>query len=945
VNLLNSSSQAPGPYDPSFESYTSGATVSWLTAVGATTPVVGTTTPNSGSQDVGWSVVNGTTVQGVSYQVPCIPGQQYTSSVYVRQAAASTQSLRVTDQNTAVDNFNRTTASGWGTSDYVGGAWTNTGGSGSDYTTAPGTGVPPTGIGYHAHNATNTVHTTTIASVADSNQLVLITVPVVATGAEIDAGVYSRYVDGSNHYVGEIQLGTDSSVTARVRKNVTGTFSTVGSAAGAPFTYAAGSQIWLRLITNGPALMLRTWLYGTAEPTSWLVNTTDTSFTAAGPVGCRSVLATGNTNTLPVSVGFQLCSVTGSVVGGSTSTTGSYQRLTITWTATQPLHTIQLATSGTAVAGAVLLDDVQHEPGSSASTAATTGPVIYGVHRGYVERWPSTWQFHGYYGVIGQLATVDGFAALAARKVHSAIRSSIMVLNPDFYWPLGEASGATTFADATGKPNPSLIRAASTFGASVAPAAGTAYGAAGDPNGAGVMFTPGTSPTSTTQNATVLGAGRVPGAAPTAAVAVPARLGSPWGMTAACWVNANPTSPASSAIPVIAFNKIIGSQYVVPIQLTIFSGGSFTVNYNNIVNGVGGGIGGSGGGSVLDGKPHVLVGTISQDGTNTVIKAYVDGVQVDTATGSTGTIGGILAVPSSAVEVGGLWDTLSCTSILNGVVAHAALWNRVLSSSEITNLWTAGQGYVGEGSGARITRYLNSTGYTGPTAVDTGQSTMGADTAAEGTNLLTAALGVSTTENGNLWFSGAGTVTFTSRTRRYTTTTAKWTFGELENPYLPDVAYDFDPQLVYNDVTAQNASGAQPEAVDAASQSAYGPRTLTRTLNTQYDTEATDAANWLLSTHKAPHQRINTLTIEPASNPSLWPVALGVAIGDRITVKRRTQVFTMSADYFVESIAHNQGPGAWTVSLQASPASLWATPWILGDATYGVLGSTTILGY
>jgi hypothetical protein len=936
VNLLNAAAQAPGPYDPSFESYATSTTPTWLTAVGGTAPSVGTTTPHTGSHDVGWSVANGTAVQGVSYQVPCIPGQQYTSSVYVQQAAASTQSLRVMDQVIAGDNYNRTGASTWGSADFAGGAWTTSGGSASDYFTTAGTAVPPLGVATQSLSTVNTVRTSTIGSAVDSSQLVLFNIPVVATGAEADVGVFARYVDANNYYFAEVQLGPDQSVTVRFRKNVAGVFSVIGSTFTQSWQYMAGSQIWVRFVVNGPALMCRAWLYGTQEPSTWQISTTDTSFTAAGALGVRSILQSGNTNTLPVNIGYQMYSATGSVLGTTTAATGSWQRLTVTWTATQPVHLVQLATSGTAVAGAVLLDDIQHEVGASASTFATTGPTIYGVHRGYVERWPSNWNYKGMYG-YAQITSVDGFAALAAYKLHAAYRAAVMATDPYFYWPLAEPAGATLFSG-VGTNATSLGIEFGPGGAAPTFAPGTTFGMAGDPGGTGVQVVPDLS-NPNFPKATILGIGpRVVGSK--TPLALPLRIGTSWAMTAAFWVVTTSTTTPNSGVWVTkTVNATAGTRWT-PISVGITTdtfmenlpAGLFFLESGAVK-------------AVSDGKPHLIVGVITQNSTTTTATKYVDGALDSTASTATSGIGGMIGGQATELYVAGLDFGGGLDSLFPSTLAHVAVWSRALTTAEITSLWTAGQGYVGENSGARISRYLSSVGYSGASAIDTGQSTMGADVAAEQSILLTDAQAVTTTENGNFWFSGQGTVTFTSRTRRYLTTTAKWTFGEQETPYQDDIAYDHDPTLVYNDVTVRNAGGASPEAFDVPSQAAFGPRTLPRDVNVQFDTEASDAANWLLSTHKAPRQRIATLTLDPASNPSIWPVALGIQIGDRITVKRRTAAFTMVADYFVESIAHKQDPESWTVTLQCSPASFWPTPWLLDSATYSVLGSTTVLGY
>jgi hypothetical protein len=93
--------------------------------------------------------------------------------------------------------------------------------------------------------------------------------------------------------------------------------------------------------------------------------------------------------------------------------------------------------------------------------------------------------------------------------------------------------------------------------------------------------------------------------------------------------------------------------------------------------------------------------------------------------------------------------------------------------------------------------------------------------------------------------------------------------------------------------------------------------------------------------------RISKITINPAQNPNLWQAALSLDIGHRITVKRRTAAgTTMTGDYYIEQVSHNVNAAAstWTTDYQLSP--VWnPQAWKLGDATLGVLGSTSICVY
>src|SRR5262249_38482637 len=96
---------------------------------------------------------------------------------------------------------------------------------------------------------------------------------------------------------------------------------------------------------------------------------------------------------------------------------------------------------------------------------------------------------------------------------------------------------------------------------------------------------------------------------------------------------------------------------------------------------------------VNDGKMHLIVGTVSQTaGGNTVLTLYLDNVVVATTTVTTASVG-LITTPVVNATVGGLNDGTATNTMVGGTIAHVALYGRVLSGGEITDLWTAGKGY------------------------------------------------------------------------------------------------------------------------------------------------------------------------------------------------------------------------------------------------------------
>lgn len=193
------------------------------------------------------------------------------------------------------DRFTRTTSGGWGAAT-SGQTWTVNDGTAANFTTVTtsvsGYGQIATPNTSAAQAATNT------ASLLNSDQQVLVTLPAVAVTNPIGVYLLSRVnTVNTNMYAGRFAFNTDGSVSMGLEKWVATVFSGVGGLTTQPgLTYTAGSQIWLRFQTNGSLFRMKAWAYGQPEPSEWTVIVTDTSLTAAGVNGIRTVVGSGNAN-------------------------------------------------------------------------------------------------------------------------------------------------------------------------------------------------------------------------------------------------------------------------------------------------------------------------------------------------------------------------------------------------------------------------------------------------------------------------------------------------------------------------------------------------------------------------------------------------------------------------------------------------------------------------
>jgi hypothetical protein len=186
------------------------------------------------------------------------------------------------------DAFGRTVANGWTIAD-SGQAWTTAGGSAADYSVG-------SGYGKHTVTAVNSFrYTVAAANLRDVELLCTANVAVLATGASLRPAVVARYADVSNYYYAETILNTDQTVSINIGKNVAGAFTQLATAATA-LTHTTGRRLRIRFAVDGSTLGAKVWDEAGTEPSGWQVSATDTALSGPGNAGCRSLRATGNTN-------------------------------------------------------------------------------------------------------------------------------------------------------------------------------------------------------------------------------------------------------------------------------------------------------------------------------------------------------------------------------------------------------------------------------------------------------------------------------------------------------------------------------------------------------------------------------------------------------------------------------------------------------------------------
>lgn len=215
----------------------------------------------------------------------------------------------------ATDAFGRTVANGWGTAD-LGGAWTNSGGAAADYNVAAGVGTASAG-------AVNSSRFTLLPGITnvDMDMQADNSVPVVATGASISTGLRMRQIDTNNYYYIEQIRSTGGTTSIQLVSRVAGV-STVIAGPVSKGAYSAGQMWTIRARVVGNLLQAKLWLTSGTQPDLWDVEAVTSTLPAANPAGTRTILSTGNTNTLPVVSSWDNVRITPITQGWGTSTSG-----------------------------------------------------------------------------------------------------------------------------------------------------------------------------------------------------------------------------------------------------------------------------------------------------------------------------------------------------------------------------------------------------------------------------------------------------------------------------------------------------------------------------------------------------------------------------------------------------------------------------------------------
>jgi hypothetical protein len=253
-------------------------------------------------------------------------------------------------------------------------------------------------------------------------------------------------------------------------------------------------------------------------------------------------------------------------------------------------------------------------------------------------------------------------------------------------------------------------------------------------------------------------------------------------------------------------------------------------------------------------------------------------------------------------------------------------------------------------SNARINTVLDysEVQYQGARAIGTGSSTLGATASnagfsiEEGTDVLNYLQTVTTSEQGYLYISADGTLTFKGRTEVLNPVVDAVFIGDSINGVpFQTLNNEFGDELLFNVIVTQSPAGGPFTASDQTSIAQYQSQTYSNTnLLNSNTTELTDLANYLLGKYKQPVLRFTGLSAQLLGLPQAKQnICLDLDLTDICTVTKHFAVGSPSSvtqTVIVSGVTHSITPGSHIIAytFESTDNSQYLT---LDDAIFGKL--------
>lgn len=260
-----------------------------------------------------------------------------------------------------------------------------------------------------------------------------------------------------------------------------------------------------------------------------------------------------------------------------------------------------------------------------------------------------------------------------------------------------------------------------------------------------------------------------------------------------------------------------------------------------------------------------------------------------------------------------------------------------------------------EQTGTRINTVLNygEVAYQGARSIATGSSTLGGTAASadfsiqQGTSVLNYLQDVTDAEQGYLFMSAEGTLTFKGRSQVLNpVSAATFTGDDSLGIRYQTLVNEFGDELLYNVIVTEGPAGGPFTATDSDSVAQYQAQTYSQTsLLNSTTTELQGLGNYLLGKYRQPQLRFTGLSTQLlALNETKQNQCLNLDLTDVCNVVKHFAVGTPTSvdqTVIVTGISHNITPGSHIISytFESTDGNAYLT---LDDPVFGTLDNNLL---
>jgi hypothetical protein len=253
-----------------------------------------------------------------------------------------------------------------------------------------------------------------------------------------------------------------------------------------------------------------------------------------------------------------------------------------------------------------------------------------------------------------------------------------------------------------------------------------------------------------------------------------------------------------------------------------------------------------------------------------------------------------------------------------------------------------------EKTGTRIDTVLNYTevNYQGARSIDTGSSTLGPYAIAQDTNVLNYLQQINTSEQGYLYMSANGTLTFKARSSVLNPVSGATFNGDGTGLPFNSLMNQYGDELLYNIINTQSPAGAVQSTSNATSIAQYQSQTysLLDLLNST-TTEVAGLGSYLLGRYQNPILRFNGLQSQLSGMTTAQQnIALSLDLTSICTVVKNFVTGTPSSDsqtLIVSGVNHTITPGNHVISFtfESTDSNSY---FVLNDTIFGTLNNNIL---